>query len=94
MTGTEPAWTNLINALSLIRTWRPTCTNSIRRSAIKRRTKRGPVFNSSPAWSTVRRRSMCCHFLAVDTASGAPGAPLSIPISATIRRPGRVVVVE
>ena len=44
MTGTEPVSTNLINALSLIRTCRPTCTNSIRRSAIKRRTNRGPVF--------------------------------------------------
>jgi hypothetical protein len=60
------ASTNLINALSLIRTCRPTRTNSIRRSAIKRRTNRGPVFNSSPAWSTVSRRSMCCHSLTVD----------------------------
>jgi hypothetical protein len=108
MTGTEPASTNLINALSLIRTCRPTCTNSIRRSAIKRRTNRGPVFNSSPASSTVRRRSMCCQSLTVDTASGAPGVPLSIPTgrcrwaqpvcnfligTANIRRPGRVVVV-
>ena len=80
MIGTEPASTNLSNALSLIRTCRPTWTNSIRRSAIKRRTNRGPVFKSSPAWSTVRRRSIQFHFLSDDTASGAPTLRLSIPV--------------
>jgi hypothetical protein len=54
MIGTEPAWTNLINALSLIRTCRPTCTNSIRRSAIKRRTT---LLTLVKDWNTDPRRA-------------------------------------
>jgi len=39
--STRPAWMKSANADSLIRTWRPTLTNSIRRSVLRRRIKSG-----------------------------------------------------
>jgi hypothetical protein len=73
MAATEPASTNLINALSPIRTRRPTCTNSIRRSAIKRRTKsRSGVQGLTRLIHRVKHDPNNRHLLTVGTACGAP----------------------
>ena len=51
--STRPASMKSASADSLIRTWRPTLTNSMRRSAINRRMNRGDVLSRSAAASTV-----------------------------------------
>ena len=56
--GTVPAWMNSATAEAGMRTWRPTRTNQIRRSAINRLGNRAVVPNTAAASSTVSNCSM------------------------------------
>ena len=65
--STRPASMNSRTAGSGIRTWRPSFTNLIRRSAIRRRGNRSVVPSSSATSATVRSRSSAGRDLAAIT---------------------------